>query len=268
MVNRLLNKVAIITGSASGIGRAIALLFASEGATVIVTDLQESSLLSAAEGTDGHLTTVEEIEKAGGRAVFVKANISVAADVEALVQEAVTLFGRLDIFVNNAGTGEDRKKIWEYKEEQWDKILNINLKGVFLGTKYASRQMVEQRAGPSGDRGWIVNIASIWGLSGQTNYTGYTAAKHGVIGLTKTAALDCAPHRVHVNALCPGFTNSAMTHHVFSDDTLKAHLLERHPFRGLGEGKDIARAALFLASEDASWVTGVGIPVDGGYSSM
>lgn len=171
MPGRLQNKVAIVTGSASGIGRAIALLFAAEGASVIVTDLQESSLLAAAEGTDGHLTTVQEIEKSGGRAVFVKANIAIASDVEALVDEAVTLFGRLDIMVNNAGTGEDRKKIWEYREEQWDKILNINLKGVFLGTKYASRQMVGQKAGASGDQGWIVNIASIWGLAGQSNYS-------------------------------------------------------------------------------------------------
>ncbi|KAF1968531.1 short-chain dehydrogenase/reductase-like protein [Bimuria novae-zelandiae CBS 107.79] len=268
MPGRLHNKVAIVTGSASGIGRAIALLFAFEGAAVVITDIQESSRLAAAEGTDGHLTTVQEIEKAGGKAVFVKANIAVASDVEALVEEAVTLFGRLDIMVNNAGTGEDLKKIWEYREEHWDKIININLKGVFLGTKYASRQMVAQKASASGDKGWIVNIASIWGLAGQTNYTGYTAAKHGVIGLTKTAALDCAPHRIHVNALCPGFTNSAMTHHVFSDEALKTRLLERHPFRGLGEGKDIARAALFLSSEDASWVTGVSIPIDGGYSSM
>ncbi|KAJ4287735.1 hypothetical protein N0V90_012439 [Kalmusia sp. IMI 367209] len=238
MPGRLHNKVAIITGSASGIGRAIALTFASEGATVIVSDIQETSRLAAAEGADGHLTTVQEIEKLGGRAIFVKTDISKAAEVEALIEEAVTLFGRLDIMVNNAGTGEDLKKIWEYTEEQWDRIININLKGVFLGTKYASRQMVNQKESASGDKGWIVNIASIWGLAGQTNYTGYTAAKHGVIGLTKTAALDCAPHRIHVNALCPGFTNSAMTHHVFSDEALKTRLLERHPFRGLGEGKE------------------------------
>ena len=171
MVNRLLNKVAIITGSASGIGRAIALLFASEGATVIVSDLQPHSLLSTAEGPHGHLTTVEEIALSGGTAVFVRANMAVAADVAALVQEAVTLFGRLDIMVNNAGTGEDLKKVWEYGEDQWERVMGVNLKGVFLGTKYASGVMVGQEArGGSGDRGWIVNVASVWGLAGRSNY--------------------------------------------------------------------------------------------------
>lgn len=171
MVNRLLNKIAIITGSASGIGRAIALLFASEGATIIVSDLQEHSLLSAAEGALGTLTTVEEIERSGGTALFVRANMAVAADVEALVDTAVQRFGRLDIMVNNAGTGEELRKVWEYREEQWDRIMGVNLKGVFLGTKFAAAAMVGQRgAGSQGDRGWIVNVASIWGLSGQSNY--------------------------------------------------------------------------------------------------
>jgi len=170
---RLQNKVAIVTGAASGIGRAIAIIFAKNGASVVVSDIQETSRLAAAEGSD--LTTVEEIGQLGGQAIFVRCDMSNASDVEALVEEAVTVFGRLDIMVNNAGTGEDLKPIWEYSPEHFEKIISINLKGVFLGIKYATAQMIQQEPSPSGDKGWIINMASVWGMAGMANYsTGYS----------------------------------------------------------------------------------------------
>ncbi|ORX98725.1 putative short chain type dehydrogenase [Clohesyomyces aquaticus] len=266
---RLTNKTAIITGASSGIGRATALLFARHGCNLICSDIREDARPDRPEATP--LTTVAECISLGARAIFVKADTSSAAEVEALIAAAVSGFGRLDIMVNNAGVaydGADPQPIWEYPDEHWDHTIAVNLKGVFLGCKFAAKQMVGQEPGASGDRGWIVNMASVLGIGGTPNSASYVASKHGVLGLTKTVAWDCAPHRIHVNAVCPGYTATSMTAAFWDNKDVRARLDGMHPFRGLGTPEDIARAVLFLASEEASWITGVGLPVDGGYSSM
>jgi hypothetical protein len=164
---RLANKTAIITGSSSGIGRATALLFAQQGANVVCSDIRPDARTERSESST--LTTVEEIEKLGGRAIFVKCDTSSSSDVSALVQKAVAEFGRLDIMVNNAGVAfdsADPRPIWEYPDDRWDKTIAVNLTGVFLGCKFAAKQMKDQEPGEGGDRGWIVNIASVLGIGG------------------------------------------------------------------------------------------------------
>ncbi|CAO2653616.1 Nn.00g030270.m01.CDS01 [Neocucurbitaria sp. VM-36] len=274
MAGRLTNKVAVITGSSSGIGRATALAFAKEGASLVCSDLREEA--RAEYRTDSSdLSTVQEAEKLGAKAIYVKCDTSSSADVEALIKKAVETFGRLDIMVNNAGValeaGEHgNRPIWDFEESVLEKTFDVNIKGVFLGIKYASRQMKDQEPGPNGDRGWIINLSSVYGLNGGPGISAYVASKHAVMGLTKVAAWDCAPHRIHVNALCPGYTQTSFIHFLLTPEAeaLKKQVEAQHPFRGLGTPQDIARAAVFLASEDASWVTGIGLPVDGGYASM
>ena len=276
MPGRLENKIAIITGSSSGIGRATALAFASHGATVIVSDLREQARVAGSSGDadSSQPSTVSAIEEAGGKAIFVKCDTTQANEVEALVQTAVEKYGRLDIMVNNAGIAVESggahgpRPVWEYEESALSQTLDVNVKGVFLGIKYASAAMKDQSPLPNGDRGSIINLSSVFGLNGGPGSIGYIASKHAVMGLTKAAAWDCAPHRVHVNALCPGYTRTAFTAPLWEDKELTGRIEGMHPFRGLGEVEDIARVAVFLASEDAGWVTGVGLPVDGGYSCM
>ncbi|KAF2998986.1 hypothetical protein E8E13_007623 [Curvularia kusanoi] len=276
MPGRLEKKIAIITGSSSGIGRAIALAFASHGATVVCSDLREEARIPGPsdDADSSQPSTVSAIESAGGKAIFVQCDTTKADQVEALVKTAVEKYGRLDIMVNNAGiaieTGSEHgpRPVWEYEEAAFEKTLGVNVKGVFLGVKYASGVMKVQQPGPNGDRGWIINLASVFGLGGGPSSSGYITSKHAVMGLTKAAAWDCAPHRIHVNALCPGYTQTAFTAPIWEDQEAKMRIEGMHPFRGLGLPEDIARAAVFLASEEASWVTGIGLPVDGGYSSM
>ncbi|KAF2684166.1 short-chain dehydrogenase/reductase-like protein [Lentithecium fluviatile CBS 122367] len=264
---RLASKTAIITGASSGIGRATALAFAREGANVVISDVRDTPLNKTP--TDTHsTTTVQEVEKLGAKAIFVKCDVTVAEEVEALVNRAVQEFGRLDIMMNNAGIGDINVPIWDYPIANFDLMQSINLRGVFLGTKFAARQMKDQAPDANGDRGFIINVGSILGLNGTPELCAYVASKHGVVGLTKTAARDCAPHRIHVNTLCPGYTATSMTSPLFSDPKQKEKLEAMHPFRGLGTPEDLARAAVFLASEDAAWITGVALPVDGGYSCM
>ncbi|KAF1940571.1 short-chain dehydrogenase/reductase-like protein [Clathrospora elynae] len=274
MPGRLSNKIAVITGSSSGIGRATALAFASEGASLVCSDLREEARTEYATDSSQR-TTVQEATSLGAKAIFVRCDTTSSSEVEALVSKAVEEFGRVDIMVNNAGisieAGEHgNRPVWEYDESAFDKTLDVNIKGVFLGIKFASKQMMSQEPGPSGDRGWIVNLASVYGLGGGPGLSGYVASKHAVLGLTKVAAWDCAPHHIHVNALCPGYTATSFIHPIFAPKAAetKKQIEAQHPFKGLGTPQDIARAAVFLASEDAAWVTGIGLPVDGGYSSM
>ncbi|KAH9871180.1 hypothetical protein J1614_006756 [Plenodomus biglobosus] len=279
MPGRLQNKVAVITGSSSGIGRATALAFASEGAHIVCSDLTES-FRPEFRTDESALNTVQEIEKRGGKAIFVKCDITSVSDMQALIAKAVETYGRLDIMVNNAGMSVEGgsthgpRPVWEFDESAFDRTFEVNVKGVFLGLKYATAQMIKQEPHANGDRGWIINLASVLGLGGGPGLSAYSSSKHAVLGLTKVAAWDCAPHRIHVNALCPGYTQTAFIHALLAADlspaaaAAKAVVEAQHPFRGLGTPQDVARAALFLASEDAGWVTGVGLPVDGGYSSM
>jgi NAD(P)-dependent dehydrogenase (short-subunit alcohol dehydrogenase family) len=265
MPGRLTNKIAIITGSSSGIGRATALLFAREGATIVCSDIREDPPAASS------LTTTQEVSNLDQPSIFVQTDVSNSDSIQNLIKTAVEKFGRVDIMFNNAGISPeagDPKPIWEYPNQWFDGAIAVNLRGVFLGTKYASLQMQNQEPGPSGDRGWIINMASVLGLNGAPGTSGYAASKHGVMGLTKTAALDCAPKRIHVNAVCPGYVGTGMTAVFWDNKEVTGQLSAMHPFGGLGTADDVAKAALFLASEDAGWVTGIGLPVDGGYNCI
>ncbi|KAF2736714.1 short-chain dehydrogenase/reductase-like protein [Polyplosphaeria fusca] len=265
MTGRLQNKVAIITGASSGIGRQTAFAYAREGAIVVCSDLRKEPRGVRPEGSE--LTTTQELEKLGAKHMFIQCDHTISQQVENLVKKTVAEYGRLDIMVNNAGMGNKPVPVWDVDEEYWDLTNAVNLKGVFLGVKYAARQMKDQQPHESGDRGWIINLASVLGLNGTLLVSPYVASKHGVIGLTKSAAWDCAPHRIHVNAICPGYTATSMTNELFESEEHTARLNRMHPF-GLGKPEDLAKAAVFLASEDAQWVTGVGLPVDGGYNAQ
>ncbi|KAF2127804.1 short-chain dehydrogenase/reductase-like protein [Dothidotthia symphoricarpi CBS 119687] len=274
MPGRLANKIAVITGSSSGIGRATALAFAREGASIVCSDIREEARTEYRTDSSD-LTTVQEAEKLGAKAIYLKCDTTSSSDVEALVNKAVEQFGRVDIFVNNAGIAMEagthgHRPIWEFEEDAFDKTLDINVKGVFYGLKFASRQMKDQTPHPNGDRGWIINLASVFGLGGGPGTAAYITSKHAVMGLTRSAAWDCAPHRIHVNALCPGYTQTSFLANLLTPEAAGVikEIEAKHPFRGLGTPDDIARAAVFLASEDAAWITGIGLPVDGGYSSV
>ncbi|KAI1009783.1 hypothetical protein LB504_002928 [Fusarium proliferatum] len=266
-MGRLDGKIAIVTGSSSGIGRAISLEFARNGAKVICADLTEIARADVA--SELAITTHDLVTKEGGVAEFFKVDVTKSEEQEALVKYAVEKFGRLDIMVNNAGVAieaKDPQPIWSFDQTVFEKDININVVGVMLGCKYASAQMIKQDPLPCGDRGWILNTASVFGLVGSPGIAGYVASKHAVMGLTKVSAWDCAPHRIHVNALCPGYTDTAFIAGLEGQSRAQVEAL--HPFGGLGRPEYIARAALFLVSEDSSWVTGIGLPVDGGYTAF
>lgn len=256
MPGRLTDKVAIVTGASSGIGRAISLLYAAEGAHLVCADLQPTTLYNASN-EESRGTTHDRITEAGGRAIFVQTDVTQPEQVEALVQAAVREYGRLDIMVNNAGIGiTEPLPVWDLPIARWDKMQDINCKGVFLGIKYASKQMLTQDAHPSGDKGWIINAASVLGLTGQAMTTEYCSAKGAVVNMTRAAAIDCAPHRIHVNAFAPGYAETNMTIPHFSDEPTRLHMEAMHPFRGLGKPDDLAKVCVFLASDDAQWVHG------------
>ncbi|KAJ5089114.1 Short-chain dehydrogenase [Penicillium argentinense] len=266
MSSRLLNKVSIVTGSSSGLGRAIALRFAREGAKVVCSDLRQSSRLEIEQEI-----THELIKKDGGQAIFVKADVGVAREIELLVKAAVDEYGRLDIMVNNAGVALEALRppamCHQTDISIWDTTLNINARSVFLGCKYAITQMLNQEPHESGDRGWIVNMSSIMALIAGPGSPSYCASKGAVSSLTRQVALDYAQHKIHVNAICPGYTQTAIFKDTTANRTSIEDLQRKHPFNGPGKPDDIAKMAVVLTSDDASWVTGVSWPVDGGYTA-
>ncbi|KAI9696917.1 MAG: hypothetical protein M1820_007992 [Bogoriella megaspora] len=281
---RLEGKVALITGSSSGLGRAICHAYAREGALICCADLypgprnavdpetgKADSFHNRTEGESTH----HELRRLGYRASFVQVDMTKAEDVEIAVKTCAGEYGRLDIMVNNAGisvesTHKEVTPVHETSEEDYDKTMAINAKGVFLGCKYAIRQMLLSQEPLPGekDRGWIVNTASVQGLVGYYGTPAYCAAKGAVVQLTKQIALDYAPKRIHCNALCPGFLRTTMTQNLQSNPEELRKIDEAHPFGGMGNVEDVAKAAVFLASDDASWVTGVPLPVDGGYLTL
>ncbi|KAF2493093.1 putative 2-(R)-hydroxypropyl-CoM dehydrogenase [Lophium mytilinum] len=269
---RLDQKVALVTGSSSGIGRAIAIAYAShETKLVVCADVRPDAHGTASTPEDKE-TTHELINKryGEGKAVFVRCDVSEADSWQTAVAEAVDRGGRLDVLVNNAGVGEHNyPRLHLMDEAIWDKTMAVNAKGVFLGCKSALAQFMKQEPHPSGDRGWIVNIASVFGINGFSGGHGpYCASKAACLNLSKSIALDYGPDKIHCNAICPGFTQSAMTEATFKDEAANAGRLAVTPWGRWGRPEEIAAAAVFLASEDSSFITGIGLPIDGGYLAM
>ena len=245
----LKGKVAIITGAASGIGEATAKLFASEGASVVVSDISE----------DKGMKVVYDIKKAGGKAIFVKSDTSKPDDHERLVKETVKEFGKLDIAVNNAGIGGASATTGEYPIDSWQKVIDINLSGVFYGMRYQLPEMVKSGSGS------IINIASILGQVGFEKSPAYVASKHGVVGLTKGAALEYAKDKVRVNSIGPGFIYTGLVNEETMGKEALEFLEQKHALGRLGKPEEVAEMILFLASDKASFITGAYYPVDGGY---
>ncbi|QCR31765.1 3-oxoacyl-[acyl-carrier-protein] reductase [Lysinibacillus sp. SGAir0095] len=245
-MGKLDGKTAVVTGASRGIGRAIALQLAVEGANVVVN-------FSGSE--QKAIEVVKEIQNLGSNAIAVQANISDSESVQELMNAAMEQFGSIDILVNNAGITRDNL-LMRMKEDEWDDVINTNLKGVFLCTKAVTRQMMKQRAGR------IINISSIVGVMGNAGQANYVAAKAGVIGLTKTTARELASRNILVNAIAPGFITTEMTDTLPED--VKSSMLSQIPLAKLGNPEDIAKAVVFLASDDASYMTGQTLHIDGG----
>lgn len=242
------NKTAVVTGAGSGIGRAIAVLYAKESARVVVSDVDEK----------GGNETADLIAQAGGKASFFRADTSSAEDNRRLVDEAVKKFGGLHLAVNNAGIGGPLADTGDYPIDGWDKVIAINLSGVFYGLRYQIPAMLNSGGGS------IVNMASILGQVATPMSPAYVAAKHGVIGLTKAAALSYANRKVRVNAIGPGYIRTPLIEKSLDEAAINA-LIGLHPIGRLGEANEVAELALWLISDKASFVTGAYYAVDGGY---
>lgn len=253
---RFEGKVAIVSGAASGIGRATAVAFARDGAEVTVGDVD----------FEGGEETVRLIKEAGSKAIFVSTNVAKAADVKAMVDQTIETFGGLDLAVNNAGIEGALAPTAEYEEDSFDKVISVNLKGVWLGMKYEIPRMLDRGGGA------IVNTSSILGTVAFPTAAAYTASKHAVIGLTKVAALEYATENIRINAVCPGFIETPMV----MDRGLVARenpevldqLLNLEPVKRLGKPEEVAEAILFLCSDAASFVDGHALLVDGAYTAQ
>lgn len=256
MPGQFAGKVVLVTGGGAGIGRATAQAFAKEGARVAVIDVGEQP------GQD----TVRDIQSLGGTAIFIKADVSQPREVEASVNQIVQTFGGLDYAINNAGVVGDIAPTVDYSLDAWNRVIAINLTGVWLCLKYEIPRLLAQGGGA------IVNTASILGLVGSPNTSAYTATKHGVVGLTQTAALEYSSRGIRVNAIAPGYIRTAM---VLEQGVQAGHrpevmqrLISLHPIGRLGTPEEVAQANLWLCSESASFITGITLPIDGGYTAQ
>ncbi|MFM7840188.1 MAG: SDR family NAD(P)-dependent oxidoreductase [Chitinophagaceae bacterium] len=247
----LQDQVALVTGAGSGIGRAVAHLYAQEGARVIVADINEK----------GGEETVQQIKAKGGEASFVRADTSSAKDNENLVAQSLKRYGGLHIACNNAGIGGPSSPTGEYPLEGWDKVIAVNLTGVFLGMRYQIPALLQSGGGS------IVNISSILGNVGFRNAPAYTAAKHGIVGLTKTAALEYADKNIRINSVGPAFIRTPLLTNTLTDEQLKP-IEGMHPIGRLGKSEEVAELVLWLSSSRSSFVTGSYYPIDGGYLSQ
>lgn len=245
------SKIVLVTGGNSGLGKAIAIAFAREGAKVA---------LAARRAAEGE-ATLAAIRETGGEAIFIEADVSKTDQVETMIETCVAEFGGLDCAVNNAGIlGTEFVPVAEYDEAVWDQVIDINLKGVFLCMKYQIPRMLARGGGA------ILNMSSVAGLKGGRVGSAYYASKHGVIGLTKAAAIEYASQGIRVNAVCPAVIETPMAEAAFQQDAeLEARIIGMHPVGRLGEPGEVAATVLWLCSDKASFVTGIAHPVDGGY---
>ncbi len=249
----LTGKVAIITGSGSGIGRSIALGISQAGATVVVTELPGKE--------EAAVETAEAVRKGGREAITVELDVRKIKSVEQMVERAVESFGRIDILVNNAGV-IIRKKAIETSEEEWDRVMDVNLKGVFFTSQSVAREMIKKRSGK------IINISSINGVIGSDERASYTASKAGVINLTRTLAAEWAEYGINVNAIGPTYLLTPLTKSLFENEDFKEKYFERQPIQRIGRPEDILGAVIYLASSASDLVTGHTLMVDGGWTAV
>ena len=247
---RLKDKVAIITGAASGIGKATAKLFAEHGAKVVVADIDK----------DGGSQTVTQIQNGGNEAIFVETDVTLKVNTEKMVAQTVETYGKLDILFNNAGIAM-RLPVAELPEEDWHRCLDVNLTGVFLCAKAAIPAMLKNGCGS------IINMSSIYGVVGADVRAAYVASKGGVTNLTRGMALDYAENNIRVNCICPGFVETPLVAGVIKTPEEYQALADKHPMRRLGQPEEIAYGALYLASDESAFVTGIALPIDGGYTA-
>ena len=257
-MNRLEGKVAVITGASSGFGRGIARAFAAEGAKVVVSDVREEITEGGFE-EDPDLTTVEAIEKDGGEAIYVGCDVTKQAQVRDLIKAAVHRFGRLDIIVNNAGIYRGGKLTHEFTEEDLDACFNVNVKGTFFGAQEAVKQFLEQ-----GDGGNIINLVSTAGLGGHPNQSVYNTSKGAQANLTRCLAIEYGEKGIRVNGICPTYAKTALTRQLFDDKDFDEAFKQSIPLKRWGEVEDIAQLAVFLASDESSYIHGDLVRVDGG----
>ena len=248
-MNEFNGRVAIVTGASSGIGRTSALFYARDGAKVVVSDLNK----------DGGQETVQLIQAAGGDAFFVKTDVSNPSDCEELVKKTVEKYGRLDLACNNAGIGGESNMTADYSIEGWQKVIAVNLSGVFYCVKYEIAEMLKTGGGA------IVNMASILGQVGFAGSPAYVAAKHGVVGLTRDAALEYAAKGIRVNAIGPAFISTPLIAAIEENAEANSGLIALHPMGRLGKPEEVAELVIWLSSNRASFITGAYYPVDGGY---
>jgi NAD(P)-dependent dehydrogenase (short-subunit alcohol dehydrogenase family) len=251
MNKRFTGKVALITGGTSGIGRATAIAFAEQGADVVIAGRRE------AEGAES-LTLVQ---KAGGQGLFVRVDVNDESEIEAMVAKTLERFGRLDFAFNNAGVGGLGRATMTATGDIYDQIMNINVRGVFFSMKHQIPAILQSGGGA------IVNNASVLALRPSANSPIYSASKAAVVGLTKSAALEFAPKGVRINAICPAIIETDMTEQIRGDEQSRAYLLSRHPVGRFGQSEEVAASVLYLCSPEASFITGVALPLDGGFAA-
>lgn len=250
-MRKLENKTVFITGGLSGIGRACAVAAAVEGANVVVADIKSVAYDAA----------MTEIKSENEKAIFIECDVRSTDQVKNAILKTVEAFGSLDVAFNNAGIAGENSRISEMTEEGWCSVINVNLTGIFNCMKYQLKQMSVQK------KGIVVNMSSILGKVGFTNSSGYVAANHGIIGLTKTAALEYAGDGIRVNAICPGFIETALLTNggINENEKVKQQIIDNHPLKHFGKTEEIAKAFIFLASDDSSYITGTTLEIDGGY---